>query len=477
MNLRLSRGRALLALPAMLLVACSNPDSLDRIIQRGELVVISRNGPATFYEDKGGPAGFEYALSSQFAEELGVSLRMDVRYNINDILQSVRRGQADIAAAGLTVTPLRQAEFHFSSPYTDIQAQVVYVSGTRRPRKIEDLYQTRLVVLADSSHAETLHQLQAQYPDLKWEEISDADPSDLMEMVTSGAANFALLDSNEFVANRSLYPKLRVGFDIPPGGQLAWVFLADPRSARLRDKANAFFERIHRDGSLEQLKEQHFGHAWGVTQVDSQTFSRRMRNRLPDYQPLIRATADEYQLDWHLLAAIAYQESHWNPYARSPTGVRGLMMLTSNTAREMGVDNRLDATQSLRGGARYFKKIKRLLPADIEEPDRTWFTLAAYNIGRGHLEDARVITERQGGDPHLWADVKLRLPLLQRSKYYRNTRHGYARGSEPVTYVQNIRHYYNILAWQDISKNSPPVPVSVDELVPEILKTSRLSAL
>ena len=152
-------------------------------------------------------------------------------------------------------------------------------------------------------------------------------------------------------------------------------------------------------------------------------------------------------------------------------------MLTSTTAQEMGVTNRLDPTQSLRGGARYLKKIRRLLPTDIEEPDLTWFALAAYNIGRGHLEDARIITERQGGDPDLWADVKQRLPLLQKSKYYRSTKHGYARGSEPVTYVKNIRHYYNILAWQDISKNSPPAPIVVDQHLPEILKTSRLSAL
>jgi membrane-bound lytic murein transglycosylase F len=198
---------------------------------------------------------------------------------------------------------------------------------------------------------------------------------------------------------------------------------------------------------------------------------------LPKYEELVRSVAEEYQLDWQLLAAISYQESHWNPYARSPTGVRGMMMLTSNTAGEMNVENRLDPVQSLRGGARYFKKVKRLLPGDIIEPDRTWFALAAYNIGRGHLEDARVITERQGGDPDRWVDVKERLPLLQKSKYYRSTRHGYARGSEPVTYVKNIRHYYNILAWQDINKHRPLAPIVVEDYVPEVLKTSRLSGL
>ncbi len=477
MKYRLLCSQVLLMLSAILLVGCGSSDSLDRILKRGELIVVSRNGPTTFYEDKGGPAGFEYALSSMFAEQLGVRLRMEARHNIADILQSVRRGQADMAAAGLSITPMRQLEFQFSQPYADIQTQVIYVSGTFRPRKIEDLYNSRLVVLANSSHAEALRDIQAQHPDLHWQNIDNAEPTDLLDMVTSGAATYALIDSNEFVANRGFYPKLRTGFNIAPDAQLAWLFTGSDSNDRLLERVDTFIEGIQADGTLEQLKEQHFGHAWGVAQVDSQTFSRRVRNRLPKYEALLRTIAQEYQLDWHLLAAISYQESHWNPRARSATGVRGLMMLTSTTALEMNVSNRLDPTQSLRGGARYFKKIKRLLPSDIEEPDRTWFALAAYNIGRGHLEDARVITERQGGNPHLWVDVKQRLPLLQKSKYYRRTRHGYARGSEPVTYVKNIRHYYNILAWRDISKNSPPAPVIVDQHLPEILKTSRLSAL
>ena len=182
-------------------------------------------------------------------------------------------------------------------------------------------------------------------------------------------------------------------------------------------------------------------------------------------------------MDWHLLAAIAYQESHWNPKAASPTGVRGMMMLTLPTAREMGVDNRLDAAQSLRGGARYLKNIKRRLPNDIYEPDRTWLALAAYNIGMGHLEDARVITERQGGDPHLWQDVMERLPLLQKSKHYQTTRYGYARGLEAVTYVQNIRHYFSILEWQDIPDHKALPPLRTEEYLPAVLRDVGLLAL
>ena len=152
-------------------------------------------------------------------------------------------------------------------------------------------------------------------------------------------------------------------------------------------------------------------------------------------------------MDWRLLAAIGYQESHWNPRARSPTGVRGIMMLTLNTAKHIGVKNRLDAEQSIMGGAKYFKIVLKRIPARIPEPDRTWFALASYNIGWGHVEDARILTERQGADPDRWVDVKERLPLLRQRKYYKQTRYGYARGNEPVQYVDNIRRYYETLQW------------------------------
>jgi len=129
--------------------------------------------------------------------------------------------------------------------------------------------------------------------------------------------------------------------------------------------------------------------------------------------------------------------------------VRGLMMLTQNTARHVGIKNRLDPEQSILGGARYFKQVLKKIPERIPQPDRTWLALAAYNVGFGHLEDARKITEINDGDPDKWIDVKKNLPLLSRKKWYKKTRHGYARGYEPVKYVENIRKYYELLVWMD----------------------------
>jgi membrane-bound lytic murein transglycosylase F len=153
------------------------------------------------------------------------------------------------------------------------------------------------------------------------------------------------------------------------------------------------------------------------------------------------------------------------------------MMLTLPTARELGISDREDPLQSLRGGARYYRDLHRRLPGDIREPDRTWLALAAYNIGMGHLEDARVITERHGGDPHLWRDVMRHLPKLEMPAHYQRTRHGYARGSEAVRYVQNIRHYHDVLQWGFIAENRPSPPLNVDTLVPEALRRVELLGL
>jgi membrane-bound lytic murein transglycosylase F len=154
-----------------------------------------------------------------------------------------------------------------------------------------------------------------------------------------------------------------------------------------------------------------------------------------------------------VLAAIGYQESHWDPEAISRTGVRGLMMLTEDTAASLNVTDRQNPAQSISGGARYFAQILKLLPEQIKQPERTWFALAAYNQGISHLEDARQLVAASGGDPDRWLDVRNALPLLSRPQWFTQTRAGYARGREAVNFVSNVRNYYDILSW--LSNNNP----------------------
>ena len=440
--------------------------------------MVGRNSPTTYYLDKNGPTGFEYALAEQLAQELGVNLRMETAYNLADIFTKLQRHQADIAAAGLTLTEQRAASYPHSSSYYKLTPQVIYVAGNFRPRKLSDLPGMKIVVLAGSSHAEMLRSLQkSEAPDMQWEEIDEADTMQLLELLKLGQADVAIVDSNEFAVQQSLYPRQKVAFDLSSEQDMVWYLAPGSDNTRLVALVDSFLRRLQQDGTLTRLREQYFGHTEGVSRISAFEFARNIQQTLPQHQALIKQVANEYRMDWHLLAALSYQESRWDPKATSPTGVRGMMMLTRATARELGVDNRIDATQSLRGGARYLKGIKQRLSKKILEPDRTWMGLAAYNIGLAHLEDARVLTQRQGGNPNLWQDVMERLPLLQKTRYYKDTRYGYARGLEAVTLVQNVRHYYNTLAWQDIPNNQPQPPLKTGDYLPDAIRDIELEAL
>jgi len=202
---------------------------------------------------------------------------------------------------------------------------------------------------------------------------------------------------------------------------------------------------LENKGELAQIYGRYRGYLDDFNYVDSRTFIKRVSNRLPKYQAIFKDSAEKTGIDWRLLAALSYQESHWDPEARSSTGVRGMMMLTRKTATQVGIDNRLEPGQSISGGATYLQKMMQRVPSRVPEPDHTLFAIAAYNIGIGHLEDARILTQKHGGNPDSWFEVKKYLPLLKKKEWYSQTRHGFARGDEPVTFVSHIRKYYDML--------------------------------
>lgn len=435
------------------------------------LRVITRNGITTYYEDKDGPTGYEYELAKGFANKLGLKLEITTVQNLEQIFSALANGKADIAAAGLTITPERKKHWLFSPPYLQVQQHVIYNQSThKKPRSIEDLYNTQITVMAKSSHSEILNQLKENHPALNWHAATDVEIIDLLDRVNSGEIDFTLIDSNEFLANRGFYPQLRQAIELGEAGNLAWILPDKPSSQQLLEQIKSYFQEIEENGSLQQLEERFYSHVEHLGQISTNTFAKAVEKKLPRYRELIEQVANKHQLDWRLLASISYQESHWNPRARSPTGVRGMMMLTRLTAREMKVTDRLDAKQSLEGGAAYYNKLKKRLPKSIKEPDRTWFTLAAYNVGLGHIKDVRTLTRRQGGDPDKWADIKERLPLLQKRRWYSTTRYGYARGQEALTYVQNIRHFYNYLEWSELNQNRTPPPKRMEQYLPDSLQ-------
>lgn len=419
------------------------PTALDEVRARDFLQVVTRNTPTTYYRGRQGPTGFEYELARDFADYLGVSLSMDAEHNIQSLTQSVRDDQADFAAATLPLD-LSEQDLRFSRPILELQAMVVYRRGMTPPKQLKDLIGKRIGAIKGAGTSLILRELQQKIPELSWQETSELEVADLLQRIEDGSLDAAVVYAHQFKLNRLFFPNVENGFSLGDPLTLAWAFPAHG-DISLLTAANDFLETRSQDGTLDQLVERYFGHDDYLEYVGARTFIRQARDRLPRYIDTFKQAARDTGIDWKLLAALGYQESHWQPRATSPTGVRGLMMLTNITAREMNVANRLDPVQSIDGGSRYLVSIKNRLPDAIKEPDRTWMTMAAYNVGLGHLYDARRIVKMKGGDQNRWKDVREALPLLQNREWYQKVRYGYARGGEPVIYVRNIRRYYEIL--------------------------------
>jgi len=426
---------------------CSQrPPILEQIKELGELRVVTRNSPTAYYQGSHGPTGPEYDLVRLFAERLGVELAIYTTKTLQEILPEVDSGKAHLAAASLTATDERSKWLTFGPAYQEVTQQLVYRLGTPKPQHLEDLLDRHIEVIAGSADAETLREIRHEYPELAWVENPHTESAELLERLAKGEIELTIVDSTEFAIARNYHPELRVAMDLSEAESLAWAFVND-NDKSLRNEVSAFFAGLERSGELQALAHRYYGHRGKFDYVGTRSFMRHVQSRLPRYRGWFEQAAAVNRQDWRLIAAIGYQESHWMPSAVSPTGVRGIMMLTQTTARQMGIDNRIDPRKSIFGGAQYFSHVKARIPEAVAEPDRTWFALAAYNVGLGHVEDARYLTEMHGRDPDKWIDVREHLPLLGQSKWYKQLKRGYARGWEPVLYVDNIRSYYDILQW------------------------------
>ncbi len=433
---------------------------LEQIKHAGVLHVLTRVDPTTYYEGPKGYTGLEHDLIMLFADQLGVKVKFNTLATFDEILNRISKGKADIAAAGLTITEQRKKKMRFAPTYYEATEQLIYRSGTRRPTNVSSLSNGIIEVGKGTSHIDSLAYLKQKTPTLNWNVNNELNTDGLLYLVNEGLIDYTVADSNQAALIRRFYPKLNIAFNISEPRQLAWA-LSPSDDTSLFDEATRFFKRIKKDKTLDRLIEKHYGHVSSLSYTDNCKFRQHKKSRLPLYQQYFNQAAEQYNIDWRLLAAIGYQESRWLPDATSPTGVEGIMMLTNDTAAELGIKNRTNPAQSIAGGARYFQQRLQTIPDQIPEPDRTWFALASYNIGKGHLEDARALTQKQGGNPDKWMDVKQRLPLLAKEKWHESTKHGYARGKEPVQFVENIRSYYDLLVWlteeSQIQKNAMDV--------------------
>lgn len=428
-----------------LLAGCREPAAAPAFERPTPLAFATRNSPTTFYYGVEGIEGPEYELMRGFADYLGKPVALIVAPSAGEAINEVVRKRATIAAAGVVATTDRQERLAFGPTYRTISQHLVYRRDRPAPQGPRDLLGREVQVVAGSSHARRLAELQIDYPELRFVEVPDVDQLDLLARVSSGAIDFTVADSSEFSVGRHLHPDLSRAFELSGGLPIAWALPAD--HPELLEQVNAYFSLISQNGELDRILSRYEAHEKNFDYLDSRDFLRLVQERLPGLRPHFEEAAALHGVDWRLLAAIGYQESLYDPLATSVTGVRGLMMLTEDTARRVGVQDRLDARSSILGGARYLVETRDRLPERITEPDRTLMALAAYNVGFGHLEDARVLTQRFGRDPDRWDDVRVYLPLLTQERWYSQTRYGYARGWEPVGFVANVVNYRDRLVW------------------------------
>ncbi len=446
------RALRLTAAAALILASCAHPSALQQIRTHGELRMVTLNSPTCYYLGAHGPEGLEYRLAAAFAQSLGVRLVVQTVPDAKAMRAALAQGSADLAAAQISPDAAWQAVGMTTTSYEQIAQLVVQSRGKSPPGNVGGLSSARVVVPADSPQEALLQMIRSNgVPDLTWTAVprSQSDPLDL---VSSGNADYAIVDANEFAFQQHLYPEAMVAFALPDPRSVQWVVRAG--ATDLVQAANRFFAGAGNSGELARIEGEANTESGDFDYESAHQFQSDIATRLPELQSMFEQAAQATGLDWRLLAAIGYQESKWQGAAASADGAQGIMMLTSDTAATVGVNDRSDLQQNILGGAKYLAQVIDTIPKRIAEPDRTWLAVAAYNVGYGHIEDARVLAQMHGKNPDAWADVREQLPLLAQEHWYMRVKRGYARGWEPVKFVEQVRQYLAVLEWIGADKSA-----------------------
>lgn len=433
---------ALVAVLGVILIRTHTPSTLERVRNHGRITVLTQNTQHAYYLNRGKPAGFEYELAAAFADSLGVELEVKTR-RWSQLIPDLLEGEGDFIASSITNTESRRREVAFTKPYLIVRQQLVVHATRRGIRELADVNGMTIHVRADTSYEERLQNLIAGGLQAELVAHTNQPTEELIRAVAREEVEATVADTHIARLNRRYYPDVRIALALSGPQPLAWIVRPEDRD--LRAEANSFFNRIKNDGTFDRIYERYYEGTEVFDYVDIQAFHKRIETRLPRYEEMFRREAERYGFDWRMIAAMAYQESHYHPLATSYTGVRGLMQITAITAEEIGIENRLDPEQSIRGGVAYLHRLYQRFDEVADEQERLLFAMAAYNVGYGHVRDAQELARQRTINPTSWKSLAETLPLLSNPEYYRELPHGYARGREPVRYINRILEYYDIL--------------------------------
>jgi membrane-bound lytic murein transglycosylase F len=431
-----------------------------------DLVVLAKSGPLTLTHDDGGNAvGLERDLVEAFAQELGVGVSY-IETTPEDADKQLLSEQYHIAIGWFS--PDEQKAISRTVPIFETRDILAQHEASLPITQAADLAGKTLHVMAGSRQEASARRLAKEIPGLTVKVVSKGNILDLLESLGSRGVNYVLIDDTfEGIANQYV-PSLRTTLKLGDAQPIVWLLGPHP-NVELAERLKTYLEKVQRDGTLARLEDRYYGHVLRLTQADVIKFLADIETVLPKLRKLFQAAETVTGLDWRLIAAIAYQESHWDSFATSPTNVRGIMMLTEETADRLRVTNRLDPKEAILAGARYVGWLKEQVDPQTNEPDRTWLALAAYNLGPGHFNAGQRLAKQLGADPAAWYDMKRVLPKLSQAKYAQQLKTGRARGGEAVILVENIRSYYDILLRNTSPFNpTPAVSESIKRLVAEV---------
>jgi membrane-bound lytic murein transglycosylase F len=421
------------------------PDVLDRIMDKGEIIVITRNNAHCYYIDRDQAMGFEYDLVKEFSDYLGVKLKIVIAQEWDEMVSKLLTGDAHILAASFPINPKWEDMIRFSDEYMTIQQQIIVNRDNAEIKNIKDLAGKKIYVRKGTSYQEQLEDLKKKGMQIEIEALENISTAELIRKVARGEFEVTIADSNVAMLNRRYYPQAVIRDVIGEKKSLAWA--VHPDADKLLEKINEFFIKIKKDGIFEQIYNRYYTDIKQFDYVDLQSYHRRLQSRLPRFITIIKEAASRYGFDWCMIAALIYQESNFEEWANSPSGAYGLMQLTQRTADSYEVKDLYDPKQNIHSGVRYLKKLYDLFQ-ESEGADRLFIAFAAYNTGQGHIRDAQRLAKTLNLDPNKWASLTKTLPMLREWEYFKDARYGYCRGNEPVQYVRQIMIYYDILRHQ-----------------------------
>ncbi len=439
-----------------------NKNDYYRILQNNEIKIVTRFGPSDYYEIKSEENGYTYDVMKGFADFIGVKLTVITMDSLEDAINALNNREVDILA-NMGVTNNVKTSY----AYNKVNQYIVYNSKyTPKPDEINDLNGNDIEIIDSIIIKNNLDSFLKPI-NVNLVISKEKNIGEIINLIKDNKIKYTVVNNNELAIFNKYFPEIKIGFKIGENIPSTWA-IPENTNHQLEEKLSEYFTQILKTNKLKKFYTKHFTGKIQYTFVGTRSFLADFLNVFPLYEFYFKKYAKLYNHDWRLLASIGYQESKWDKDAVSYTGVRGLMMLTKNTSKEMNVEDREDPIQSIEGGAKYLKKMLKSLPDNINNNDKIWYAIASYNIGFRHIEDAMKMADNEGVNSGNWYLLEPYILRLSQSKYYKNTKYGYARGWETLKYVQNIRQYYDILVFLDSQDNNNETK-QIDKQIPSTL--------